>query len=164
MFTGDRSGDWLLRAMHMTGFCNQVTSTGIGDGLEMIDSYVTSIVKCAPPENRPTGQERANCRVWLNQELSFRPPIIVTLGGMAFAETLRALRDGGETIPVPRPSFGHGETLSLERSTILACYHPSQLNTSTGRLTESMLLAVFSEARHLVDDLEYPLHKVPETP
>ncbi len=156
MFTGDRSGDWLLRAMYMTGFCSQPASIRIGDGLEMIDAYVTSIVKCAPPGNRPTGQERANCRAWLDRELSFRPPIIVTLGGMAFAETLRALGDGGETIPVPRPSFGHGEIVSLESTTILACYHPSQLNTSTGRLTESMLLAVFSAARHLVDDLEQP--------
>ncbi len=155
MFTGDRSGDWLLRAMYTTGFCTQATSKEIGDGLEMIDAYVTSIVKCAPPQNRPTGEERANCRGWLDEELSFRPPVIVTLGGMAFAETLRALGDGGETIPVPRPSFGHGETLSLERTTVLACYHPSQLNTSTGRLTEPMLLGVFSQARRLVDDLEY---------
>lgn len=158
MFTGDRSGDWLLRAMHMTGFCNQATSTGMGDGLEMIDSYVTSIVKCAPPGNRPTGEERANCRVWLDHELSFWPPIIVTLGAMAYAETLRALGDGGETLPVPRPSFGHGQTLLLDRTVILACYHPSQLNTSTGRLTESMLLAVFSQARRLVDEREFPLH------
>ena len=141
----------------MTGFCTQATSIAIGDGLEMIDSYVTSIVKCAPPGNMPTGQERANCRVWLDQELSFRPPIIVTLGGMAFAETLRALGDGGESIPVPRPPFSHGEALSLDSTTILACYHPSQLNTSTGRLTETMLLAVFSTARHLVDNLEYPV-------
>ena len=125
--------------MYMTGFCNQATSIGIGDGLEMVDAYVTSIVKCAPPGNSPTGQERANCRVWLDQELSFRPPIIVTLGGMAFAETLRALGDGGETIPVPRPSFGHGERLSLERTTILACYHPSQLNNKKKNLKRKLI-------------------------
>ncbi len=152
MFTGDRSGDWLIRAMYQTGFANQPTSTAIDDGLVLTGAYVTSVVKCAPPDNRPSTPERRNCRVWLDTELDFHPPVIVALGGLAHGDTLRALADRGELIPKPRPRFGHGVQVSLASTTILASYHPSQLNTFTGRLTEGMLLDVFAAARRLVDD------------
>lgn len=156
MFTGDRSGDWLIRAMYQTGFANQPTSHATDDGLVLIDAYVTSVVKCAPPDNRPSAPERANCRVWLDAELGYRPRVIVTLGGLAYRDTLRALADQGERIPKPRPGFGHRVQVSLATTTILASYHPSQLNTFTGRLTEAMLLDVFAAARRLVDSPVFP--------
>ncbi|MDH3306195.1 MAG: uracil-DNA glycosylase [Acidimicrobiia bacterium] len=154
MFTGDRSGDWLYRALFQTGFANQPGATGPDDGLELSDAYVTSIVHCAPPANKPTTVERGTCRRWLEAEYSAlaRLEVIVALGGMAFDQMLRVLADRGAPLPKPRTKFGHGATLDLPGfPALLASYHPSQQNTFTGRLTEPMIRSVFAEARRLVD-------------
>ncbi len=150
MFTGDRSGDWLYRALHQTGFANQPTSTDRDDGLTLCDAYVTSIVHCAPPQNRPTADERATCQGWLAEELAALGDVrvIVALGGMAFDQVLRLLRFRGAPVPVPKPRFGHGVQVPLgDHPDLIGSYHPSQQNTFTGRLTESMLREVFESAR-----------------
>lgn len=151
IFTGDRSGDWLFAALHRAGFANQATSAYRGDGLELQDVYVTAVVRCAPPANRPTPEERDTCLPYLERELSLLEncQTIVALGGFAWDGSLRALRQLGEGIPRPKPKFGHGEQVSVGRWRLIGCYHPSQQNTFTGRLTEPMLDAVFSQAREL---------------
>jgi uracil-DNA glycosylase family 4 len=151
MFTGDRSGDWLYAALHRAGFANQATSTNRGDGLKLIDAYVTAVVRCAPPANHPTPQERDTCLPYLERELELLANCrtIVALGGFAWDGSLRALRHLGADIPRPKPRFGHGAEASVGPWKLLGCYHPSQQNTFTGRLTEPMLDAVFSRAREL---------------
>lgn len=146
MFTGDRSGDWLYRALWRGGYANQPTSVSIDDGLELTGAYVTSPVKCAPPENRPTTVERDTCAPFLERELAALTGVrvIVALGGFGFAEVAR--RFGVR--PVPR--FGQGVEVELpDGRTLLGCYHVSQQNTFTGRLTEPMLDSVISRAREL---------------
>ena len=152
MFTGDRSGDWLYRALHRAGFANQETSVSAADGLTVDDAYVTAIVRCAPPANKPTSTERSNCRSWLEQELDLLKSVrvIVPLGGLAFAQLLRVVADRGHDVPRPRPHFGHGVEVDLGDLTILASYHPSQQNTFTGKLTEEMLDSVFARVRELL--------------
>jgi uracil-DNA glycosylase family 4 len=146
IFTGDRSGDWLFRAMYRAGFANQPTSEHREDGLQLRDAYVVAAVRCAPPDNRPLPDERANCAPYLERELSLlQPRVIVALGGMATETIVHrfAIR--------PRPKFGHGVEVPLPGGgTLLCSYHPSQQNTFTGRLTEAMLDAVFSRARALL--------------
>ena len=151
MFTGDRSGDWLYAALHRAGFANQAASAHRGDGLELRDVYVTAVVRCAPPANRPTPDERDTCLPYLERELELLKNCrtIVTLGGFAWDGSLRALRHLGADIPRPKPRFGHGVEASVGPWKLLGCYHPSQQNTFTGRLTEPMLDAVFSRAREL---------------
>lgn len=151
MFTGDRSGDWLYAAMHRAGYANQPESVGGEDGLRLRDAYVTAVVRCAPPANRPTPTERDNCLPYLVAELEQlgRCRTIVALGGFAWDGALRALRELGCDIPRPRPRFGHGAEVTLGAWKLLGCYHPSQQNTFTGRLTEQMLDGIFARARQL---------------
>jgi uracil-DNA glycosylase family 4 len=151
MFTGDRSGDWLYAALYRAGYATQPTSEHCGDGLRLEDAYVTAVVRCAPPDNRPTPGERDNCLPYLERELSLleRCDTIVALGGFAWDGALRAIRALGGDIPRPKPRFGHGAEAQAGRWTLVGCYHPSQQNTFTGRLTEPMLDAVFARAAEL---------------
>ncbi len=154
MFTGDRSGDWLFRALHRAGFATRAEATHRCDGLELVDAYLTASVRCAPPANRPTPDERDNCRPFLERELDhFLPGLqcIVALGGFAWTHLLRILTDRGVALPSPRPKFGHGAEVALEEGLhLLASYHPSQQNTFTGMLTEEAFHEVWSRARELV--------------
>lgn len=154
MFTGDRSGDWLYRALYRGGFANQTTATHRGDGLALRDCYITAAVRCAPPENRPTRAEFARCRPYLERELVLLGPrlrVVVALGGSATEAFLRAWKNGGKSIPSPRPKFHHGGVWDLPPVTLLSSYHPSQRNTSTGLLKEEMFDAIFRKARALVE-------------
>ena len=149
MFTGDRAGDWLYRAMHRAGFANQALSRDREDGLELTGAYVTAGVRCAPPQNRPTTAERDRCAPYLGRELDLlwgRLHTVVALGGFAFNLILGMLAARGLAVPRPRPRFGHGVEVDLERLVVLASYHPSQQNTFTGKLTEPMLDAVWGRA------------------
>jgi uracil-DNA glycosylase len=151
MFTGDRSGDWLYAALHRAGYASQASSVDRGDGLELEDAYVTAVVRCAPPANRPSPAERDNCLPYLERELELlgRCRTIVALGAFAWDGVLRATRALGAGPPRPKPRFRHGAEASVGRWTMLGCYHPSQQNTFTGRLTEPMLDAILSRAREL---------------
>lgn len=154
MFTGDRSGDWLYRALHRAGFANRPVSTHPGDGLELRDCWVTSSVKCAPPHNRPLAEETANCSRWLVEELTRlkKMEVLVALGGFAYTNLLRLGPRLGWTAPRPRPPFGHGNATRLrDGPALISSYHPSQQNTFTGRLTEEMFDQVFRIARELLD-------------
>jgi len=153
MFTGDRSGDWLFRALHRAGFANQPAAASVDDGMVLTDCYVTSAVHCAPPSNRPTAEEQNECSVWLGREIEAFADLraIVALGGIGFDRVLRIGRLRGWSIPVPKPRFAHGLELAVtEQITLVAGYHPSQQNTFTGRLTEQMLDHVFQRARTLI--------------
>jgi len=152
MFTGDRSGDWLYRALHKAGFANQPTSAHRRDGLRLKDVFVSAAVRCAPPANKPTPAERDACRPWLDAELDLlgEVRVVVALGSFAWTQTLRVLGDRGYPVPRPRPRFGHGAEVALhERMTVLGSYHPSQQNTFTGTLTEPMFDEVWARARVL---------------
>jgi uracil-DNA glycosylase family 4 len=152
IFTGDRSGDWLYAALYRAGFANQPTSRSRDDGLELRDAYVSAVVRCAPPDNKPTVAERDRCWSYLEAELEIldRVRVFVPLGGFAFANLLRLLRATGErSRSIPR--FGHGAVIELESGRrIIGCYHPSQQNTFTGRLTEKMLDEVFERAKKVL--------------
>ncbi|MFT7597810.1 MAG: uracil-DNA glycosylase family 4 [Acidimicrobiales bacterium] len=145
MFTGDRSGDWLYRAMFRAGFANQPESVDIDDGLVLAGAYVTSPVKCAPPANKPTPAERDTCRPFLDRELEVLDGrVFIALGAFAYQALCSYLG------VKPRPAFGHGVEVEVPGvGTILSSYHVSQQNTFTGRLTEEMLDAVFSRAGEL---------------
>jgi uracil-DNA glycosylase len=178
MFTGDRSGDFLYAAMHRAGWANQPTSVAREDGLRLRDVWVSAAVRCAPPANKPTPAERDRCLPWSMRELSLlsRIGVIVCLGVFAwdaalrlclavetagFQEDSRRARADGDlaaagaaalatiALPRPRPRFAHGAEYTCSRYTLLGCYHPSQQNTFTGKLTESMIDAVFARAREL---------------
>jgi uracil-DNA glycosylase family 4 len=152
VFTGDRSGDWLYAALHRAGFANQPTSRHRDDGLRLTDCYITGCVRCCPPDNRPTPAERDACRPFLVREFRLlrRVRCVVCLGAFAWDGTLSALGALGE-VPRPRPRFRHGGEARVGPRTLLGCYHPSQQNTFTGRLTEVMLDAVLARARVLAD-------------
>jgi uracil-DNA glycosylase len=151
MFTGDRSGEWLYAALYRAGFANQPHAERRGDGLRLIDAYVTAVVRCPPPANKPTPEERDNCLPYLERELELleRGRVIVALGSFGWDGVLRAARALGADVPRPRPRFGHGAEADLGRWRLLGCYHPSQQNTFTGKLTVPMIDAVFSRAREL---------------
>jgi uracil-DNA glycosylase len=151
MFTGDRSGEWLYAALHRAGFANRSTSERRDDGLQLRDAYVTAVVRCAPPANRPTPHERDNCLPFLERELTLLEHCrtIVALGAFAWDGTLRAIKALSGEAPRPKPRFGHGAEVAVGNWTLLGCYHPSQQNTFTGRLTEPMLDATFGRARSL---------------
>lgn len=155
MFTGDRSGEWLYRAMYRAGFATQPTATHRGDGLRLVDAYVTAPVRCAPPGNRPTPTEREACRPWFEEELDLLPgvDVVVCLGSFAFGHVLRVLADRGIAVPRPRARFGHGVRVATSGPVVIGSYHPSQQNTFTGRLTEEMLDGVFAEAKRILTHL-----------
>jgi uracil-DNA glycosylase family 4 len=148
IFTGDRSGDWLFGALSRTGYSNQATSVRADDGLRLRDAYVAAAVRCAPPANKPTPGERDRCLPYLVRELALleRVRVIVVLGQFAYDATGRVLAATGSPLPSPRPRFGHGVEVPSERAIVLGCFHPSQQNTFTGKLTESMLDDVFLRA------------------
>ena len=152
MFTGDRSGDWLYRALHRAGFASQPSSTARDDGLVLRAAWVTAAVRCAPPGNKPAAAERDRCRGYLERELDILAdaPVIVALGGFAFAQLLRIFRDRGEPVPRPAPRFGHGVEVPIGRRTLVGSYHPSQQNTFTGTLTEPMFDAIWTRAAELI--------------
>jgi uracil-DNA glycosylase family 4 len=153
MFTGDRSGDFLYAAMHRAGFATQPTSAHRGDGLELRDAWVTSAVKCAPPDNKPLPDERDACAVFTRRELALLSGVraIVCLGGFAYEAAVRLLRESGHTLPHPLPKFGHNVLVPIEGGpTLVLSYHPSQQNTFTGRLTPPMLDDVFAAARRAI--------------
>ncbi len=158
VFTGDRSGDWLFGSLHRNGFANQARSVDRDDGLELHDAYVAAAVRCAPPANRPTPQERDRCLPFLARELALldHVRVVVVLGGFAYDALARLLANLGTPLPSPRPRFAHGLEVLHARATVLGCYHPSQQNTFTGRLTEPMLDAVFARARELAG-LRHPI-------
>jgi uracil-DNA glycosylase family 4 len=151
MFTGDRSGDWLYSSLHRVGYANQPTSVSRGDGLALTDAYITAAVRCAPPANKPTPDERDRCRPFLERELRLldRVSVIVALGAFGYESLWSTLRDLGMELPKPRPRFAHLLEVPTPRATILGCFHPSQQNTFTGKLTEPMTDAVFQRAREL---------------
>ncbi len=155
MFTGDRSGDVLYAALHAVGLANQATATRIGDGLTLRGTRVTAPVHCAPPDNKPTPAERDTCRRWIDEELRLLAPTlraVVVLGGFGWQALLPALADTGWPIPRPRPKFGHGAHVVLPAPGnghdlhLFGCFHVSQQNTFTGRLTPAMVEAVLSDA------------------
>jgi uracil-DNA glycosylase family 4 len=150
MFTGDRSGDWLYAALHRAGLAAQATSQHAGDGQRPLHTRVLAAVHCAPPANKPTPEERDACRPWLERDLELLAPtlrVVVCLGGFAWAAAFPALRAAGYSVPARVARFGHGAEVPLDGGqAVLGCYHPSQQNTFTGRLTEPMLDDVFERA------------------
>ncbi len=159
MFTGDRSGDFLYAALHRAGFANQPTSERRRDGLKLRDCRITAVVRCAPPGNRPRPDERDRCLPFLTEELDLLRPVrvILCLGGFAFDGVLRALMARGQRCGPPKPRFGHGVLVRTDGAPdVLCCYHPSQQNTFTGRLTPAMLDRVLATARGLLDAGEQP--------
>jgi uracil-DNA glycosylase family 4 len=150
MFTGDRSGDFLFAAMHRAGLASQPTSIAADDGLRLIGTWLAAVNRCAPPDNKPTPQERDNCRPFLERELTLleEARVIVSLGGWSWDGVLRALAARGAAVR-PKPTFGHGAETRVGPWTLLGCYHPSQQNTFTGRLTPPMLESVLLRAREL---------------
>jgi uracil-DNA glycosylase family 4 len=155
IFTGDRSGDWLFAALHRAGFANQPTSVRVDDGLRLRGAYINAVNRCPPPQNRPTTEERDNCLPYLVRELGLLRAgrVLVPLGSYAWTGVLLALRELGAVLPRPRPRFGHGaeaEIAAGDRAwTLVGCFHPSQQNTFTGKLTEPMMDAVFARANQL---------------
>ncbi|WP_223124207.1 uracil-DNA glycosylase [Nocardioides marmotae] len=160
VFTGDRSGDWLFASLHRVGLANQATSVHAADGLELVDTRLVAAVRCAPPLNKPTPQERDTCAPWLDREVALVADtvrVVVALGSFGWDAALRTYRRAGHDVPVPKPRFGHGAEAFLaapggaagEGVTLLGCYHPSQQNTFTGRLTEPMLDEVLGRAGDL---------------
>lgn len=151
MFTGDRSGDWLYRAMHRAGFASQPTSTSADDGLRLHDCAITAACHCAPPDNKPTHEELENCHPWLTQTVDLLPvQVFLALGQIAWRSVIDLARARG-WYEGRLPKFGHGALVSLRGGAhLLASYHPSQQNTFTGRLTEAMLDDVFLTARRML--------------
>jgi uracil-DNA glycosylase len=155
VFTGDRSGDWLFRALHKAGFANQPTSIHTDDGLKLNDAFITAACRCAPPDNKPLPQELVNCRPFLLREIELLTNlrVILGLGKIGFDTAFDALRALGKTKLKFRPKFAHGAEVQLsENLTLLGTFHPSQQNTFTGKLTEPMLDAVFTRAKGVLRD------------
>jgi uracil-DNA glycosylase family 4 len=151
MFTGDRSGEWLYGALHRAGYANQATFERAGDGLRLDDAWITAVVRCAPPANRPAPAERDECLPWLVSELELlrSAKVLLALGSFAWDGALRAARDLGHPTPRPKPRFGHGAEAEVGPYALLGSFHPSQQNTFTGKLTREMLDGVFARAREL---------------
>jgi uracil-DNA glycosylase len=157
VFTGDRSGDWLFAAMHRAGLANQPNSDHPADGLRLRGAWVTAVNRCAPPANKPTTEERDNCLPYLERELALlrSARALITLGAYAWENSIRALAALGAEVPRPRPKFGHGAEVAIgspphrRELTLVGCFHVSQQNTFTGKLTEPMLDGVFERAKAL---------------
>lgn len=156
LFTGDRSGDWLFASLHRVGLATQDTSVHSADGLELVDTRMVAAVRCAPPQNRPTTAERDTCSPWVEAELRLlagHVRVVVALGGYGWDATLRSYAALGWQVARPKPRFGHGAETTLvgdgRSVTLLGCYHPSQQNTFTGRLTEAMLDRVLARAAEM---------------
>lgn len=149
MFTGDRSGDFLYAALHRAGFANQPTSVHAGDGLALTDCFITAPVKCAPPANKPTPEEIATCRPWIEAEVGLLPRVrvVLALGAIGWDAALRVRALLGEPIPRPKPKFGHGVLVPGDHTDLLGCFHVSQQNTFTGKLTPAMIDAVLETAK-----------------
>ena len=154
MFTGDGSGQWLIRSLHRAGFASQPVSEHRDDGLRLHGAFITATVRCAPPDNAPLPSEMAHCARYLRRELDLLPGIrvVVALGHVAYRQILALAAERGFEIPRPRPRFAHATSFALRSETgrrmqIIASYHPSRQNTQTGRLTEPMLDAIFTTAR-----------------
>lgn len=150
VFTGDRSGDFLFRALYENGFASQPNSVSRDDGMKLQDAYITAVVRCAPPDNKPLPSEFRNCRPYLERELDLLKNlrVVVALGRIAFDTYLAILRDRGVIRSRSEYSFGHDREYGLS-PVLISSYHPSQQNTSTGKLTAEMLHAVFARARRL---------------
>jgi uracil-DNA glycosylase len=148
IFTGDRSGDFLFAALHRAGLANQPESHHRDDGLKLIGCWITAAVRCAPPQNKPTPEERDACADWLEREVALltRVRVVVCLGAFAWEAALRLRTALGHPALRPRPRFGHGAELAGSPWTLLGCFHPSQQNTFTGRLTPAMADAVLARA------------------
>jgi uracil-DNA glycosylase family 4 len=153
VFTGDRSGDFLYASLFRTGFANQPTSVAADDGLELRDLYITAAVRCAPPANKPTPDERDRCLPFMARELALLSSVqvIVVLGAFAYEAVGRVLAAADAPLPTPRPKFGHLVEVPTARGVVLGCFHPSQQNTFTGKLTEPMIDDVFLRARAIAD-------------
>lgn len=150
IFTGDRSGDWLYRALHRFGFANQPQSTDRHDGLRLIECYITAAIHCAPPDNKPTPEEFANCRPYFLEELQRLEDVrvVVALGSIAFKTYFNGRKELGWENPSPLPLFQHGGIVTMREGTrVISSYHPSQQNTQTGKLTEAMFDDIFRKAR-----------------
>jgi len=151
VFTGDRSGDWLYRALHATGFASQPTAWAIDDGMRLRDAYINAAVRCAPPDNKPLPEEFANCFEYLQREIQLLPrlEVVIALGRMAFDSYLLLLKKAGQIASRAPYAFAHGAVyrFAAPLPTLIASYHPSQRNTQTGTLTEKMFLEVFKKAR-----------------
>lgn len=155
IFTGDRSGDFLYRALYRAGFANQSSSRHRDDGLALRDCYITAAVRCAPPGNKPSPTELTTCRPYLFEEICLLSNlrVVVALGRIAFDAFLKAWGDAGRTVPSPRLVFAHGALRALPGGVfLLASYHPSQQNTQTGRLTSAMFQRIFGRVRRLLAD------------
>jgi len=151
VFTGDRSGDWLFASMYRCGLANQPTSTHRDDGLKLTDIYISAVVKCAPPANKPTIDERDNCIPYFVREMDILPnvKVMIALGSFGWDGALRVWELSGHPRPRPKPRFGHLAEVDLGGVVLVGSYHPSQQNTFTGKLTEEMMDAVFHRAREL---------------
>jgi uracil-DNA glycosylase family 4 len=153
MFTGDRSGEFLYAALHRAGFASQPHASYRDDGLRLRDCYITAAVRCAPPQNRPSPAEISRCAPFLEREFTLLPRarVVVCLGALAFRAALDLVRARGEALPRPLPRFGHGVEARVGGITLLGCYHPSQQNTFTGRLTAGMIDRVLERALRLME-------------
>ena len=158
VFTGDQSGDWLYRALHKAGLAKISISTSRNDGQELIDTRILCAVRCAPPDNKPSTEEKATCAPYFTNEIALLMPTARTflaLGSLAWGQIFSTLTEMGESLPKPRPKFGHGASYSFigrdgVKRLVLGSYHPSQQNTFTGKLTEKMLDQVVAKAKKLL--------------
>ena len=160
VFTGDRSGDFLFAALHRAGLASQPTSTHANDGLTLTDTWIAAAVRCAPPANKPTPAERDACLPWSVRELELLPRVrvILCLGALAWDGALRLRAAAGHETPRPRPRFGHGALADARRGpALLGCFHPSQQNTFTGRLTAAMIDEVLATARAIARGRPHPI-------
>jgi uracil-DNA glycosylase len=153
MFTGDRSGDFLYAALHRAGIANQATSVRRDDGLALRGAFITAPCRCAPPLNKPLPEELANCSLWLDREVALLPEVrvVLALGGIGWAAALAHFARRGLVVPRPRPAFGHGAEARIPGGPVLlGCYHVSQQNTNTGKLTPAMIDRVLRRAKELM--------------
>lgn len=153
LITGDQSGLWLYRALHKAGLSNQALSEHLNDGLKLFNTWISNIVHCAPPDNKPTLEERNHCLTYFEKELALLPKlkVILCLGHYAYDNTLRSFKKKGLQIPSPKPKFKHGLSVHVQNYVLICSYHPSQQNTFTKKLTQDMLDDVFKQVNAFLD-------------